>query len=266
MLTSMKPCKRIALHALIVLVASSLGVARVHAAELLIFGEVHDQPDQQRQVADEVQRLAAAGRLAAVVLEMVEAPHTSTGLAREATEAQVQHALQWRGWPWDRYAKVVMNAVHAGVPVLGGNLPREQMRAAMNDASLDQELSPALRELMAKQVRDGHCGLLAEARVPGMVRIQIARDRAMATTAAQAARQALPNQTVLLLAGAQHASRDRGVPLHLARIDPALPLRTVMFGELSDHLVADERREAKLTPQPDHCEELKRSMGASAPR
>ena len=159
-----------------------------------------------------------------------------------------------------------MNAVRAGVPVLGGNLPREQMGAAMSDASLDAKLSPALRELLAAQVRDGHCGLLAEDRVPGMVRIQIARDRSLAASAARAAHDAAANQTVVLLAGAQHASRDRGVPLHLAAIDPALPLRVVMFGELSDRLTADERREAKLTPQPDHCAELERSMGASAPR
>ena len=60
------------------------------AADLLIFGEVHDQPDQQRQVAEEVQRLAAGGRLAAVVLEMAEAPHGTVGLPRDASEAQVR--------------------------------------------------------------------------------------------------------------------------------------------------------------------------------
>jgi uncharacterized iron-regulated protein len=260
MLARMKTFLRIAVAAL------CLGLACAQAAEVLIFGEVHDQPDQQRQVADEVQRLAAAGRLAAVVLEMAEAPHSSAGLPRDATPQQVQQALQWRGWPWERYAAVAMNAVRAGVPVLGGNLPREQMRAAAGDAALDDLLPAPQRELLATQVRDGHCGLLAEARVPGMVRIQIARDQSLANTVAQAARDAPRGQTVLMLAGAQHASRDRGVPRHLARIDPALPLHVVMFGRLSDHLAADERREAALTPQPNHCEELERSMGASAPR
>ena len=236
------------------------------AADLLIFGEVHDQPDQQRQVADEVQRLAAAGRLAAVVLEMAEVPHGSAGLPRDASEAQVQQALHWRGWDWEPYAAVVMNAVRSGVPVLGGNLPREQMRAAMADAGLDAAVPPMVRELFAQEVRDGHCGLLPEAQVPGMVRIQIARDRSMAATASQAARAAAAQQMVLLLAGAQHASRDRGVPLHLAATDPRLPIRVVMFGELSSRLVADEHRDARLTPQTDHCEGLRRSLGASAPR
>ena len=260
MLADMKKIVRI--------VATALGIAAggATAAELLIFGEVHDQPDQQRQVAEEVQRLAKAGRLHAVVLEMAEAPHATTALPRDATDAQVQQALQWRAWPWEPYAAVVMNAVRAGVPVLGGNLPRERMRAAMGDAGLDDALPPALRELFAQEVRDGHCGLLPEAQVPGMVRIQVARDRSMAATAAQAVRTAEPRQTVLLLAGAQHASRDRGIPLHLAAGDPAPPVHVVLFSPLSDRLAADERRDARLTPQADHCKDLQHSLAASAPR
>ena len=263
MLTSMKPRFICTLAAL---VAVSLGAAQPQAAELLIFGEVHDQPDQQRQVADEVQRLAAAGRLSALVLEMAEAPHTSAGLPRDASAAQVQQALHWRGWDWSRYAAVVMNAVRAGVPVLGGNLPREQMRAAAADAELDDRLAPPLRELLAQEVRDGHCALLPEAQVPGMVRIQIARDRSMASTAAQALREATSGHTVVLLAGAQHASRDRGIPLHLPADAPSPPVHVVMFGEQSARLQADEHRPARFTPQEDHCAKLRRDMGAAAPR
>ncbi len=249
---------------------STLCIGPAQAATLLAFGEVHDQPDQQRQVADEVQRLAAAGRLAAVVLEMAETPHTTAGLPRDASEAQARQALQWRGWPWEAYAVVVMNAVRAGVPVLGGNLPRGEMRTTMADASLDATLPPAARERIAQAVRDGHCQLLPEAQVPGMVRVQIARDRSLAATAARAAGTAGAEQTVLLLAGAQHVARDRGMPLHLPAAGGSLPLRVVVFGEHKDTLAFDERRDAQFTPQVDHCEGLRRSLGAgdaaSAPR
>jgi uncharacterized iron-regulated protein len=245
------------------------GVATAMPA-LLIFGEVHDQADQQRQVADEVQRLAAAGKLAAVVLEMAEAPHSTAGLPRDAGEAQVQQALRWRNWPWDAYAAVVMNAVRAGVPVLGGNLPREQMRAAMGESALDALLDAPTRALLTDAVRSGHCHLLPAAQEPGMVRIQIARDRSMAAVGAEALRSAPPGSTVVLLAGAQHASRDRGVPLHLMQHSPQAPLRVVMFGNGLASLQADEWRDAAITPQPDHCAELRRNMGtapaASAPR
>jgi uncharacterized iron-regulated protein len=237
----------------------------VAAASVLVFGELHDQPDQQRQVADEVQRLADAGRLAAVVLEMAETPHRTAGLGRAAGEAEARAALAWQGWPWAPYATVVMNAVQAGVPVVGGNLPRQELRAAMADASLDALVPDEVRERLAQAVRDGHCGLLPEAQVPGMVRVQIARDRSLAQTVAQRTQGAPPGQTVLLLAGAQHASRDRGVPLHLARTDPQLELRVVLFDTRGSALQADERREAAQAPQEDHCENLRRTLAAPPP-
>src|SRR5690349_10330275 len=42
------------------------------APRVLLYGEQHDQPDQQRQVAQAVRELASRQRLAAVVLEMAE--------------------------------------------------------------------------------------------------------------------------------------------------------------------------------------------------
>ena len=250
----------------------AVGAAQAAAARLLIFGEQHDQPDQQRQVARAVQALAARSELAAVILEMAERPLRTSALPRDADEAQARDVLQWRGWPWEPYAEVVMNAVRAGVPVLGGNLPREQMRAAMSDAALDGLIDPATRARLAEAVRNGHCGLLPAAQEPGMVRIQIARDRSLAQVAAAALRDAPAGSTVLLLAGAQHASQDRGVPLHLQREmgGEMPPLQVVLFGADDDGLRADERREAAVTPQPDHCESLRQHLAAppaaSAPR
>jgi uncharacterized iron-regulated protein len=200
-----------------------------------------------------------------VVLEMAEAPHATTTLRRDATPAQVRDALHWRGWPWEPYAEVVMNAVRAGVPVLGGNLPREAMRSAMADAALDAQVSDRVRASLTDAVRSGHCQLLPAAQEPGMVRIQIARDRSMAQVAAAALQAATKDASVLLLAGAMHASRGHGVPLHLP---PEVPLRVVLFGSAGDGLVADERRSAQVTPQPDACEALRKRLAspASAPR
>jgi uncharacterized iron-regulated protein len=251
--------------------ALALVLLPAHATpvRLLFFGEQHDQPDQQRQVAAEVQTLAARGELAAVVLEMAEQPHRTSALPREASETAARDALQWKGWPWEPYAAVVMNAVRGGVPVLGANLPRSAMRAAMADDSLDTLLDEAARALLADAVRVGHCDLLPATQLPGMVRIQIARDLAMARVAAEALRSAPAGSTVVLLTGAQHASRDRGVPMHLARIDAALRVWVVMFGEATSGLVSDEWRPAVYAPQEDHCEALRKRLaappGASSP-
>jgi len=182
-------------------------------ADVLLLGEQHDAPDHQRLQREAVLWLAARGQLAAVVLEMAESGHHTRALARDATEAQAQAALQWNdaAWPWKAYGPVVMAAVAAGVPVLGGNLPRAQMRAAMGETAWDQHLpAPALAS-QHQALRDGHCGLLPESQIVPMARIQIARDASMARNAQQALR---PGQTVLLVAGGGHVLRGLGVPTH----------------------------------------------------
>lgn len=188
-------------------------VAALPAVPVLLLGEQHDAPEHQQLQREAVQALAAQGRLAALVLEMAERGHSTAGLPRTATPTEVQAALRWQdtAWPWAAYGPVVMAAVQAGVPVLGGNLPRSQMRAAMQNAAWDQHLPPAALAQQHTAIRDGHCGLLPEAQIGPMARIQIARDAAMAQTAREALQ---PGRTVLLVAGNGHVLRRLGVPTH----------------------------------------------------
>jgi uncharacterized iron-regulated protein len=228
--------------------------ARLPPTQLLLFGEQHDQPDHQRQVADVVRQLAARGGLAAVVIEMADAGRSTRGLPPGSGEAAVRDALAWSGWPWDAYAGVVMAAVQAGVPVLGGNLPRAAMGEVMRDGTLDNLIDNTAREHLLEAVRSGHCDLLPASQLPGMVRIQIARDASMARTVAAAIDAAPPGQRVLLLAGAQHVSRDRGVPLHLP---PGTPLHVTLFGAPPPGLQADDVRPAIQAVRDDPCAALR---------
>ena len=181
--------------------------------DVLLLGEQHDAPDHQRLQRDTVQWLAARGQLAGVVLEMAERGHSTAALARGATEAQVQSALQWNdaAWPWSAYGPVTMAAVRAGVPVLGGNLPRSAMAAATQETRWDNHLAAPARQQLLDALQDGHCGLLPATRLPAMARVQIARDASMALTAQEAVH---PGQTVLLVAGGEHVLRHRGIPTH----------------------------------------------------
>ncbi len=182
-------------------------------ADVLLLGEQHDAADHQRLQREAVVWLAARNQLAAVVMEMAERGHSTQGLPRDATEAQVQAALQWQdnAWPWKAYGPVVMAAVGAGVPVLGGNLPRSRMRAAMGETAWDQHLPTPALQRQYTALRDGHCGLLPESQIAPMARIQIARDASMAKTAEEALR---TGQTVVLVAGGGHVLRSLGVPTH----------------------------------------------------
>ncbi|MCC7101378.1 MAG: ChaN family lipoprotein, partial [Rubrivivax sp.] len=126
----------------LILLAGCAGPLHLGDARVLLFGEQHDQPDQQRRVAVTVETLAARGELAALVLEMAERGRDTRALPRTASPAEVREALQWSQWPWEPYEGVVMNAVRAGVAVWGGNLQRSTMRPTMADAALE-DLIPA---------------------------------------------------------------------------------------------------------------------------
>lgn len=183
-------------------------------ADVLLLGEQHDAAQHQSLARESVLALAQRGQLVALAIEMAESGRSTAQLRRTASESQVQAVLGWsdKGWPWAAYGPVVMSAVQAGVPVLGANLPRARMKDAMADVSLDVQLSKSAMQAQRQAVRNGHCGLLSESQIKPMTRIQIARDREMAHTVAQAVR---AGGTVLLLAGSAHVDTVLGVPQHL---------------------------------------------------
>ncbi len=263
---------RLAAWLLAGLVSASFAAASASSPRWLLFGEQHDQIDHKTQVASEIRRLADRGELGGVVLEMADRGHSTRGLAAGADDAQIRAALGWgekTGWPWADYAPVVRAAVAAGVPVWGGNLPRQALRPIMQSAHIEALIEPAARERLATAVRESHCHQIPPERVAAMVRVQIARDATMAQTLLEAAQAELAEPVsadrhrhpyVLLLAGEQHVGRDRGVPIHLERLGiPATQIRSIGFVDPQDSdensARLDERRQAALTPREDPCAE-----------
>ena len=183
-------------------------------SQLLLLGEQHDASGHRQLQRQVVEMLAAQGRLAALALEMAEQGRSTAGLPPGASEKDVRSALHWSeaGWTWPTYAPVVMAAVRTGVPVLGANLPRTQMAAAMADSSLDSRLSGPALKAQQQAIRTGHCDLLPETQIAPMARIQIARDRSMAQVLERAI---VPGKTVVLIAGNGHVDPALGIPQHL---------------------------------------------------
>jgi uncharacterized iron-regulated protein len=227
--------------------ASTPQLPDLAGADAVLLGEQHDAEAHRELQHRWVAGLAARGTLGALALEMAERGTSTAGLARGASEAQVQGALRWNteAWPWDRYRPAIMEAVRAGAPVLGANLPRAQQLQAMRDASLDLLLPGPALKAQQQAIRLGHCELLPESQVTPMTRIQIARDQAMAQTIAAAV---APGKVVLLLAGAGHVQADVGVPLHLPASVAVRPL--VLPQQAGDG--------------EDHCESLRRRISGNS--
>ena len=234
---------------------------QIRPTDALLLGEQHDAPQHQDIQTQVVAWLAGQGLLAALTLEMAKQGGSTQGLSAQASAAQVQTALGWdeRAWPWAAYGPAIMAAVRQGVPVFGANLSSADLRAAMQDRSLDQTLNETALSTQQQRIRDGHCQLLPESQIAPMTRIQIARDRAMAQTIG---RVALAGRTVVLLAGHGHVVRSLGVPQHLPA---SLTVSSVQLlaGAAQDGSAAgadfDQVWPTGPMPQRDYCAEFKAS-------
>lgn len=234
---------------------------QIRPTDALLLGEQHDAPQHQDIQTQVVAWLAGQGLLAALTLEMAKQGGSTQGLSAQASAAQVQTALGWddRAWPWAAYGPAIMAAVRRGVPVFGANLSSADLRAAMQDRSLDQTLTETALSTQQQRIRDGHCQLLPESQIAPMTRIQIARDRAMAQTIG---RVALAGRTVVLLAGHGHVVRSLGVPQHLPA---SLTVSSVQLlaGTAQDGSAAgadfDQVWPTGPIPQRDYCAEFKAS-------
>lgn len=227
-------------------------------ADVLLVGEQHDAPAHHELEQQIVSSLASRGLLAAVALEMAEVGASTARLLPSSTEEQARRALKWddKAWPWTAYGPAVMTAVRAGVPVLGANLPRDQMPASMNDGKLDARLPGPALKAQQQGIRIGHCNLLPESQITPMTRIQIAKDITMADTVHQLL---LPGKTVVLLAGNGHVDRRLGVPQHL-RADLTARSLHLRAGDASgtDQAASfDSVWATPALPDTDYCADLK---------
>lgn len=235
-----------------------LQVQSLPSKALILMGEQHDAAEHQDLARRSVAKLAGNQALSAIVLEMVDDGFNTQGMSSQASEDLVRERLQWNnaGWSWQRYGPIVMQAVRAGVPVVGGNLPRAAMGAVMSDEQWDTQVSSNILGIHRQSMLQSHCGLLPPSQVPAMARIQIARDERMARTATRWLRK---GQTVLLLAGAEHVKRDRGIPLFIKTLLPQeigvvwLQATTTV---LTDPQLADSYWQTPPVPFKDYCAEL----------
>lgn len=229
-------------------------------SDVVLLGEQHDAPEHHELERRVIEWLANRGDLAAVAIEMAPKGRDTRSLSRQASASEVRTTLGWdeAGWPWETYGPVVMAAVNAGIPVLGANLPRSELRAAMQDASLDTRLPPDALATQIERIRDGHCGLLPESQMQPMARVQIARDISMAQTIVGALQ---PGRTVLLVAGNGHVERKLGVPSHLPS-SANVKIISARAGEQATATpgsVADVIWATPPVPPKDYCAEMKRS-------
>ena len=216
--------------------------AAVQSAHLLLLGETHDNPDHHTVEARLV-RVAAQGRAPSVVLEMLGVDQQAALDAAPRNADAIAAAVDWShsGWPdFSLYRPIFDAAFAAGLPIIAGNFSKAQMRAIVMKgpsqlppeiaALLQREGEPSMEVAEAEraEMRAEHCGELPESLLGPMVLAQHARDAQLAT------RMASSQQGSILIAGSGHVRADRGVPVHLALLEPGRRVVSVAMIEVSE--------------------------------
>lgn len=233
------------------------------AQDILILGEVHDNPEHHAVQAREVAALAPA----ALVFEMLTDAQADGLVLRDATDPVASEAeLDWNagGWPdFSQYHTIFLAAPEA--VIFGAGVPRETLRALMEADFIDPEteddplfrLEPLPQE--EQNAREAHqlavhCDALPPEVLPDLVAMQRYRDARLARVALTALERT--GGPVAMITGNGHARRDWGVPALLERHFPDTTVRVI--GQTEDGApldgVFDDVISAPSVDRPDPCE------------
>ena len=236
--------------------------AEMRRAQVVLLGEVHDNPDHHQVQAEVVAALDPR----AVVWEMLTAEQAAR-LDPDviADRAALARATAWEssGWPpLDLYLPVFRAAPEAAH--YGALVPRAEARGVMErgaaagfgDAAarygLTEPLPAAQQAAREADQMAAHCDALPEAMLPAMVEIQRLRDAVLARAALRALKET--GGPVAVITGNGHARLDRGMPVYLRR---AAPETTVFALGQSENGRIDGRFDAvadsPAAAHPDPC-------------
>ena len=239
-------------------------VERLAKAPRVIVGEKHDNPDHhalQLRLLRGVAERRAQGSLLLEMLTPDQQPRVNkvhSELKTTGWPNDLPKALAWQsGWDWTLYGPVVRFVLAQPYPLLAANLDTAEVRKiyarapALNGARSN---SASVKGELLAQVRESHCGLLPETQMPAMLAVQQQRDRRMAERLLAA-----PTPS-LLFAGAYHARKDVGVPVHLLDLgasDGTVVLILAQEGAEVAPGMADYVWYTAAMPEQDYCAQLR---------
>lgn len=240
-------------------------VERLEKSSRLIVGEQHDNRDHHALQVWLLQSLGERRAQGSLLLEMLtpdqqlrvdDVRHAST------PSTDLPGALAWQsGWDWNLYGPIVRFALTQPYPLLAANLDTLEVRAVYaNPPTLSGSRSNAasVKDELLEQISDSHCGLLPKSQMPAMLAVQQQRDRRMAKRLLAA-----PTPS-LLFAGAYHARKDVGVPIHVLDLGELQAPAVLMLAEQGSEVtlaMADYVWYTPAKPLQDYCAQMRKQFG-----
>ncbi len=223
-----------------VLAAPFVWAQDVSGADIVILGEVHDNPAHHKHQAELMVKIEPA----AVVYEMLsddQAAAVTSDLISD--EPALRAALNWDASGWPEFA--MYYPLFAAAPqahVAGAAVPREVAQNAMETGISqifgDQSVRYGLADLLPadqQNIREAlqmaaHCDALPDEMLPAMVNVQRLRDASLAQAALSAFEET--GGPVVIITGNGHARKDWGVPAVLKRAAPDVSVISIGQGEI----------------------------------
>ncbi|WP_246534379.1 ChaN family lipoprotein [Aliiroseovarius lamellibrachiae] len=206
------------------------------AADVVVLGEVHDNPVHHSNQAEWVTALTPT----AIVAEMLT-PDQAADL--QADPEGYRATWDASGWPeYDMYLPV-FTATDA--PIYGAAVPRDVARVVYSegvaahfdgDAGAYGLVDPLPGDQNAVRLDlqfAAHCDAMPRAALGGMIEVQRLRDATLAKAAIQASDDTGEDSAgpVVVITGNGHARKDWGVPSYIARVRPDLTVFSIGQGE-----------------------------------
>ncbi|MCK0141870.1 ChaN family lipoprotein [Aliiroseovarius sp. F20344] len=247
------------------LAVSADEMSRLAAADVVIIGEVHDNPSHHATQAQIVEELQPA----ALVVEML-IQSDADALAQDPKA----FAARWAeiGWPDFQMYLPIFDAVRSQeLPgkIVGGAVPRDVAKATYSDGVAAHFAGDAvaygLTETLPKNQYAqrielqfaAHCEAMPREMLGGMIEVQRLRDATLAAGVMKAL--ADTDGQVVVITGNGHARKDWGVPAYLARVAPEL--KVISIGQGEDGVLTeggfDIVLDAPAPDRPDPCDQFK---------
>lgn len=208
-------------------------IDQMQNAQVVVLGEVHDNPDHHRRQAEAVAAIAPR----AVVWEMltdVQAARFDAALMDDPAKLAAQLDWSASGWPDFAFYHAIFKAAPTA-RVYGAAVPREAAMAAMRGGiAVAFGLQDAARfglsiglpedEQSAREALQmaAHCDAIPEEMLPQMVSVQRLRDAELARAVVTAIEET--GGPVAVITGNGHARRDWGLPVYVERVAPGLSM------------------------------------------
>ncbi len=201
-------------------------------ADVVVLGEVHDNPVHHTNQADWVRAVAPK----AIVAEMLT-PDQAADL--QADPEGYRATWDTSGWPdYDMYLPVF---TASDAPIYGAAVPRDVARVVYSEgvaahfdgdamayglnAPLAEDQNAARLDLQFA----AHCDAMPRNALGGMIEVQRLRDATLAKAAIHAFE--TRGGPVVVITGNGHARKDWGVPSYITRVRPDLTVFSIGQGE-----------------------------------